>query len=566
MIIFRPRIYAFLILLLTLFSGLPAWGRIIVNGPDHKPASSKQSVVEVLGTLNGSGVLVLLDQKPVVITNSHILQGKKSAKIRFSPRLLNVLRIEDKNVTSGEIRAIDLNLNLDLKVIHDFPYTDFSILSFPETLTGPEKTALEYFATKNGAFCLNLSKCKKGWNEARISEYEPTDSITSVLDGKPSSTQIVVNQFLSSRKKYSSSVPDEFKIPVYARPGASGGGYYQQAILMGIVTRVSLIGQPFTIATSMRKIGEELTNPKEIEQKARWSKEGRLVIQHEDEELILQSGSNAGGETGHGGGETGHGGGDNPTSLYWKLEIPDATGQHLIETWNPMFQRSSSFTINGEEISFLRVKNKLIIPSFEKYRSSKKKLTSKDIFLRSEESLTFLESQRIKLPFEVNQARYYNIDHSKDIYSIHKSYYWSDLFPGGQYILPDKNGEWSKNAIYFSTVNGNKPNANGYYENTHFSAKRTSGLLIDVIFTPGKASNIKYFIKANSDLQSISITSNGKEIILKRVPFHSPGSVLFENGDKTIKAVYSYDSDDLTSIQRVFIQLPDYLIEFGNGD
>ncbi|MBY0415596.1 MAG: hypothetical protein K2Q18_15590, partial [Bdellovibrionales bacterium] len=42
----------------------------------YENMSKAMSVVEVLGDGKGSGVLVVMDEKVVVVTNSHILQGK----------------------------------------------------------------------------------------------------------------------------------------------------------------------------------------------------------------------------------------------------------------------------------------------------------------------------------------------------------------------------------------------------------------------------------------------------------------------------------------------------------
>ena len=559
----RARLYACLHLLLLLFSSLSTAGDIYILDPEYENATRAQSVVEVLGTLKGSGVLTYLDQKPIVITNSHVLQGRKTARVTLHKRYLNKMEIENKEIVSNEI-YVPFSLTLDLQVIHDFPFTDFSILAFPESLTKTQKAVVEYYASKNGGFCLTTSRCKKGWHYPKKPSYEFSDNIAAVLDGKPTATKVFASTPSTSHKVNTRSVPDEFTVPVYAKPGVSGGAYYQQGVLMGLVTKVSLTGEPYTIATSFRKIGDVLAKPNTLEQNTRWSEKGQLIIQQGPEEIILQTGSNAGGgETGHGGGETGHGG-DGINSQYWNLEIPDATGRHLITTWNPMFQRYSSFKINGEETYVLKVQNKYVIPTFEKYQSNKKKL---DLLIRNEQNLSVLENERVSKPFEMNQARYYSYDKTKNIYSVHKFYDWqAGLFPGAQYLLPNKDGKWSKNTRYFFSASGKNPDADGYYVNVHFSAKRTDGLILDIIFNPSEEPKLKYSIKANADLKQISIASDGKEQILERTPFHSPGTLLFENQDKTIKAVYTYDSDDLLSVQKVFIQTQDYLIELGSGE
>lgn len=573
MITFGARIYAFLILLLTLFSGLPARAENYITDYRHGNAANKQSVVEVLGTLQGSGLLVMLDQEPVVITNSHVLQGRNKARVRIAPRQISVIatEAEEGRFSRGGFRQF--SMDLELTVTKDFPYTDFAILSFPSTITKLEKDILWYYAAKNGGFCLNLPRCKKGYHYPQKHDDESKDSIVAVLGGKPTSLNIVTNKYATSYQVNTTFVPDEFTIPVYARPGVSGGGYYQQGILQGLVTKVSLIGQPLTIATSMKKIGEVLVKSQEIDKNTHWSDDGRLVIQYENQEIIFRTGPNAGGETGHGGGETGHGG-DGQTSQYWNLEVPDASGENKITTWNPMYQRHSSFHINGEEAFLFRINKKLVIPTFEKYLTHKKK----DVLLRNKENLAILDAERVKAPFEMNQARYFIFDRAKDLYSIERLYYWpspfsekefysndqTSLFPGAQFILPDQNGKWHKEAKHFFPANGKKPNAEGYYENVAFSAKRTKGLLLDIIFSPIDTENEKYTIKANADLQSVRVTHANQEYLLKRTELRSPGAVLFESTDKSMKVIYAYDSENLTAVERVFIQLPNYLLEFGS--
>ncbi|MBY0413480.1 MAG: hypothetical protein K2Q18_04915, partial [Bdellovibrionales bacterium] len=244
----------------------------------YRNATDSLSVVEVLGSVRGSGVLVLLDGKIVIVTNSHNLQGNDSAMVTLPRRFSRYFILEPIQWKEGNIGFQGM-----AKVLHDFPLSDVAILSLPEENMSLEQKALIFeYARTNGGFFR-----KEGWIAGQRS-LDFGDSISAVLKGQP--TQI---QALEGFK--GSKVPDTFisgdgepiwVIPVFAKPGVSGGAYYQGGILTGLVTKISLAGEPVAFATPFTKIAKLLYSADNHEKLVSWEN-GLMVYKGKDKTVTM---------------------------------------------------------------------------------------------------------------------------------------------------------------------------------------------------------------------------------------------------------------------------------------
>src|SRR5690606_13233195 len=75
------------LIIIALSPSLRASELLFSNELNSNYVSKALTVVEITGALRGSGVLVLLNDQPVIITNSHILQGRKEARVRLPKRV-----------------------------------------------------------------------------------------------------------------------------------------------------------------------------------------------------------------------------------------------------------------------------------------------------------------------------------------------------------------------------------------------------------------------------------------------------------------------------------------------
>lgn len=94
-----------------------------------------------------------------------------------------------------------------------------------------------------------------------------------------------------------SSVPDTFisgdgnpiwAIPLFAKPGVSGGGYYRNGNLQGLVTKISLAGEPIALATPFTKIAKLIFSNHEVENSVSWDNE-LMIYKGKNQTIAIQT-------------------------------------------------------------------------------------------------------------------------------------------------------------------------------------------------------------------------------------------------------------------------------------
>jgi hypothetical protein len=497
---------------------------------------STKSVVEVLGKLRGSGVLVLLDERPVIITNSHNLKGLRSAKVTLRSQTVRVLEKKPRAEHNVEV-----GLSVDAFVLHDYPLTDFAILGFP-LATDPHLTfAIRELAGRNGKFCIKDPLCTPGWKantQRPVLDVDNESYITAVIDAAPSR----LNLIYPFNPKYTEA---GIFVPVYGRPGVSGGGFYHNEVLQGLVTKVSLSGEPIVIATELKKIGEVLKADDEGVDSAVWQGTS-LLIHHRSDEIILRSSNLGGGETGHGGGETGHGGGETghgggetghggegPNGDFWQFQFSDFLGERILKTWNPFKSRSGSFSLNGELVSFIETQGRHQLPQIDQYLKNVRQNIPQKIHEAGKKSSQLLHRLRIQKDESIVFGRVYQYDKLSDRYVLLKTTQPTPLFEGAQLLK----GE------------GGHP----------LTTRSRQGHLVDVCFRDDVKGE-PLCLSIPLDRKTSAVVRAGKTTRLKSLASYG-ATVSYANRAKTIKLALIYDADDLTRLEKIYLQTENYLVE-----
>lgn len=531
-------------------------------------ASEASTVVEVLGSGKGSGVLVSMDGKPVIVTNSHNLQGKLSALVTLPKRKMSYIQM-DKNY---EMKSEILGFQGNAKVLYDFPLSDVSVLDMPENMNSEFKNVIHALAIQNGVL-----DAKKGWLPSNNSP-EWGDSLAAILNNKPTTLK-AIEGFRAGTTPDIYISGDEapiWVIPVFAKPGVSGGAYYRSGILSGLVTKISLAGEPIALATPFTKIAKLIYSPDKSEQKVSWNN-GLMVYETQDK--TISANPLASGWIGNGGELTevdeSLSGDTNPN--YWRLQIAGYGTERVITTWDPFVYRPGQFKIGQQNVGFVKVTSKSLFKKVERYHTptlasfvaNEKKGDQQTMFSNTPQNLQMLKDARLKQKTNINFGRLYT---RTDKYFAIFNMRYSNTTNGAQPLKPISKKKWAKAPAY-NPLLGPPPifimdgdvsvDKDGYFSNIPFSTKISDETIFDLkisgefLGTTGKT-----FLKGAADFSQISVTvPNEQEIILKPTEANSPNSLVFQSEDGAYRAIYIYSNDDLTNLVRIYIENERALIE-----
>lgn len=535
----------------------------------HSNSSEASSVVEVLGSGKGSGVLVVMDGKPVIITNSHNLQGKSSAMVTLPRRKAQYFK-HDPEI---EMRDEYLSFEGIAKVLYDFPLSDVTVLTVPEGLSRDQMNIINAYALENGVL-----SAKKGW-EANKYSMGNGDVIAAVLNGKSTSIE-GLDGFTAG------TTPDLFIsgdgnpiliIPIFAKPGVSGGGYYKNGVLQGLVTKISLAGEPIALATPFTKIAKLIYSPDKVEKKVAWDN-GLMVYQAEDR--TVSANPLASGWLGNGGElveiDESASGDTNPN--YWRLQVNSWGYNKIITTWDPFVYRPGQFKINQQNVSFIKVKSKSFfktverfqIPTLASFVASEKKGDQQTLLSNTPQNIQMLKEARLQKKPNINFGRLYKNNYADKYFQIFNIRI--NNHNGAQPLIPASKDRWAAAPKYnrwfapepIIIMDGKvHVDPDGYFFNMPFSTKISDSTIFDLkingshLNLPGNA-----FLKGAADLSQVSVrVSDGEEIILKSTQANSPNSLVFKSEDGAFRAIYIYSNDDLTNLARIYIESESALIE-----
>ena len=589
------------LLQLTVIIGLSsqAWSRSVDIGQRFLSDNSSTglTVVEVKATLKGSGIILLLDGRPVILTNSHNIQGKKVATIRIPSLMVKYLDQVKVSYTDE-----DIELTEKVSVIIENPLYDFAFLDFPKSLPERLLKPLTIMAKMNGEFCISSMKCKKGWNESKkmLSSYE--SNIAAVLDGKRFVAKLI--RSVQAKKINDTFITGEkiriYSIPVFARPGVSGGAYYDHGHLKGLLTKISLSGMAETFAMPLDEIGRVLSQS--IEPQGKWEN-GSLILNSGRDEIIVKPRANGGGETGNGGGETGNGGGETGngggetgngggetsngggetgngggetgnggggplSNHYWSLVFPRTLGSNEITTWNPFVRRPGEFILNNQNVALLKVGNTFQAPSFATYRNNQ--INGKKQIPLAGTSSQMAEIEQLRqndIPGAIcGRSSIYNRTNKK--FLVNTGIQTTAGDDGVLFVLPDEKGKFPKqfkdyNPIAIIDVPATWIDDEGWNRSSFTAARRSPSLLLDLVVTDFRVpigrndgpNGVK--IQVEQDLSEITI----QDVVLKRLPSHSVTTISFQKGNS--KAALLYDPMNLGKLEKAFFLHENLLLEIG---
>lgn len=545
---------------------------IKVDAYDHVKKAS--TIVEVLGNGKGSGVLVAMEGRAVIVTNSHNLQGKMSAFVNFGKRSLHYFLI-DKNNETYDLKEGLAGFQGMAKVIYDFPLSDVAILELPVDISLEQKALARGYAYNNGI----LSK-EKGWAPNESLGYSET--IGAYLQGKAAAIDVLEGYV-------GTTVPDTFisgdenpvwAIPIFAKPGVSGGGYYKRGVLSGLVTKISLAGEPIAFATPFTKIAKLIYSPSPMEKFVSW-KNGLMVYEAKDKTVMMNPLGNGG--IGNGGELTeideSLSGDSNPN--YWRLQVNTLGGNRVITTWDPFVYRPGHFKVNNESVSFIKVTSKSLfkttekftVPTLAAYVANEQKGAKQTLLQNTTLNLAILKEARQKQKTNINYGRLYQHDYQTNQYSIYNLRYGNDN--GAQLLKPMSKDRWAK-PVKWNKYRGPKPlfdldakvtvDEQGYFSNMPFSTKISDSTIFDIRVS-GEFLGIRgtAYLTASTGLTEVNLKlvdkNEEKEIVLNPIEFNSPNSLVFKSDDGAYKVIYIYGNEDLTRLARIYIVSEHSLIE-----
>ncbi len=556
----------------------------------YEHAMEPTSVLEVRGKhFRGNGVFIVVatpkGDRPMILTNSHLLEGEKNAEINWYGHLV----YQNEPFPN----YIWLKLEDSVAVNFDSPDNDIALLSLPSSLTKDEQ---KYFMELG---YLNARFYRKGVDQPNKKLALYANRVAVQIDGKRSILENIEpwRAVLLPDQYISGLFEQVFSIPVYGRHGISGGAFYEFGKFSGLVTKVDLSVSPYVYAIPVSEIAKvfisDYFNPNTHSQsQGSWkmSPEGVLSLEikiHED--VILASThlgglGTAGGELGNGGGEIGNGGGElgnggDDGVKYWELEISDIYNyKRKIVTANPFSLKPQSLRINDKKIAYFEVKDPirpefpiLVAPTSAKYiwnlnhphQAPPMQIVYSDVNSRKKvlerRSMRFNFSEYARVYKKTKAGHYEHLSINFDTFTGDHA---QALFPSGDLTRGSK-VDWIYQITKMpSEAPQTKPGE--YFPGYPFRARENLEMFLDVI---ERDQSLKIEVPCNLS-RSVLITnlSDGSEpIALNSVSDPEEITQIFRSEKKEHKgyqAALIFRNEDLGKLERIFVETPTHLYEF----
>ena len=575
-----------------------------MNAPpvvEKRGLSIERPVVEVAGQLLGSGTIILLNRKPVILTNSHVLQGNKVASVRlFAPQVVK------------------------LPVLMDWPIYDMAVIGLDgkdsnghSIVTTAQKAYLKSIAADgfcNQADSVDKADClaKTYVNFRNVPELEFEHHVRLVIaeDGLARDIDSLTpqqNAWLLKDLFISGYFGSVFVAPIYLRPGSSGGALFcNKKYFCGLITKVSASAEPVTLSIPGDNI-QAVIESKNSTGFGEWvsGPHGRF-LKWKNGDNILTSGtvsdtfSSAGGELTNGGGELSNGGGElanggapikkKISDRYWQMTVKEGfyrAGQSRlvwtyrnreVETLNPFLETHSSLQLNGIPIAFLDIQQdppgvadvfmsaSLSIFNYYMDKTRAKQITS---YHATPEAGKILALTRKDYPVPpLKFARLYSIDSPTHFTLLNNNCNTTagdnaealameyDRVEANPAFLKDEPPacahKWEEYAV----------DQSGFSVAHPFRVRKISNLALNVKFRD--ETNKEFEVRIDKHLLSISFLSAGE--VLKLIPdqTQASASVTYRDseGKSSVTAVAIYDTENINSLDRIFIRTKGRLLEF----
>jgi hypothetical protein len=347
--------------MIIILIGLFAHSAHSLNIIEQELQNMRSKIVGVSAGLKGSGTLIQIHTqdgvKTRILTNSHVVAGQKEASIQYGDQ------------------------NLRATVEKDWPLFDVAVLA--PNVDDSTLNQLADNARLNVHFYPNKKSIKTLYNYGNEKLAILGNYAAFIMNDHPQSIEQMMglSPFQIVDEEMISGAYDRiYQVPVLLRRGVSGGGYFSNGQMVGMITKISTGGEHFSsFVIPIEAISKLISNGYNAKGEthffeqasslavSRTIEDGRTVfsIQLEGKEVKqIGSGkkeSNAGGDPGDGGGDPGDGGGDpgdgggdpgdggeSGLSALWSLLY---AGQNY-QFHSPLEENESEFFVNNEKVLF----------------------------------------------------------------------------------------------------------------------------------------------------------------------------------------------------------------------
>lgn len=226
------------------------------------------AIVQVSGTMTGTGSLIAIDNKIYVLTPSHLIQNTINPEISIKEQYLDAIITESNEIWHFKKNKIPAQTFL-AQVIYSNPLDDIALLSLPHLTTNDDSELYDkllYIAKLNLHLCSSEKKgcfdpnnykvsIKKIRHSERLSWIYKQNIFNQFLNFANGDPQI---EFIDQDEFISGLYSQIIQIPIFGGPGMSGGVLYFNYSFGGMVVKVHYDGYPQAYAIPTDQIYEKL--------------------------------------------------------------------------------------------------------------------------------------------------------------------------------------------------------------------------------------------------------------------------------------------------------------------
>ncbi len=567
-------------------------------------------VVEIISQFKGTGVPILINNRPFILTNSHILGDRDNASIIIPEKTVFLFKycfdseskfydkefIEKKFQMKGPLPLSKKIVLADMSVDFNSPGADLAIFKIHEDVLPEVRNLIHAMGARNVQFFKATRRNPTGF----FVTQNNGNGLANIIDGVQKMTSVLspyLPVYIADR--YISGMYRRIIIlPVFAYPGLSGGAFYHHGELRGILTKVGLGTTPdgylipieeisriineqyFNFRISKRKIKKSDNNffgkikEVSIEKKYYLKDSAKLEVFKSFDLKKKKQGKlgDCGGEIGNGGGEISNGGGSS-YGEFWRLHINPLIGNKakIVTTFNP-FRLIDHDNESNRYIHLMNIdKNGTNIIWDSTMAKRNWLLGYKKMEWNFIDKKGLLEERKIKSQTHYPKyVRWYDRISENEFKSrIHNMN--TNVGDRIQALFPEGNIRYNQ-SIYIKILDGNPEEViDGYHQSYPIMARKSQENIFDVKSNPmafdqkfsGIASNKHEDIRIvfNKDFERIDLEVNSRSLILEKTSTDETYKIIYKSTDGKFKGIVLFDSDDISKIDRIFVETPLYLYE-----
>lgn len=467
----------------------------------------------------GNGFLFLYDGSLRILTNLHIIQSDSGGTQTSSAR--TEILVHSSLLTQPVFAELDAS----------FANRDIAVLKLQEPWgSSPEliqmaAESLQICSGANGPLCFprasvcNPNQNKEGADEAVLFKPLFSNSVTTVRAPLYSGVfaKCIADEYIGFYEHI-------WRVPMVLRRGVSGGAFYRDGLIAGLLTKVTMTMDPVSFAIPIEEIASMLIRRPSVQ-------EARMIM-------------GRGGDVGDGSGSWDAGDDDD-----WILD-PGCLGcSHFVKVASPFFtvMRDPSLLLDGKQIAILKQNAwsgalyQLATAARMQFLNSQQQ--KPELLSYHQQVVEQLHKERVGTPFNLELVRVWNVQSPGDLQNAHPGIGFANsgvcrffTKPGSSIALlsPDR--------PIFGTA-GNRS-----WVNLLFSTD-------DIGF------------EVSSDLNSLLLwqPSLSGSVQLRRILTPNPARILFQaSADKVgqvPRVLFVYSEANLKQLEKIIVETPQKVIE-----